>query len=161
LKTAIVIGGGIAGCSTAYSLAQRGIQVTLIERQTTLASGASGNPVAALYPKLGLDQTISNTLTIQGFEFTQQLLKSLPNHDYWYDFCGQIQLGFNAREQARQIDLSERYQLQLLNPKEASNIAGIDMKLGGLYIPQAGWSYAKAYAYILIFTFLQAQKDYS
>lgn len=139
MKTAIIIGGGIAGCSTAYSLAHRGMQVTLIERQTKLASGASGNPIAALYPKLGLSQNLSDTLTVQGFEFTQILLKSLPNIDNLYDFCGQIQLGFNAREQARQIELSQRYQLQRLNTDEASNIAGIALKLGGLYIPQAGW----------------------
>lgn len=139
MKTAIVIGGGIAGCSSAYSLAHRGIQVTLIERQTKLASGASGNPVAALYPKLGLSQNLSDALTIQGFEFTQRLLKSLPNTDYWYDFCGQIQLGFSAREQARQIELSQRYQLQVVNADEASKIAGIELKLSGLYIPQAGW----------------------
>ena len=43
-NTAIVIGGGIAGCSTAYALAQRGIKVTLLERNTAIASEASGNP---------------------------------------------------------------------------------------------------------------------
>lgn len=139
MKTAIVIGGGVAGCSTAYALADRGIQVTLIERQAKLATDASGNPVAALYPKLGLNQSLADNLTMQGFEYTQQLLKSMPNQDHWYDFCGQIQLGFNVREQARQIELSQRYQLQILNANEASKIAGIALKFGGLYFPQAGW----------------------
>ena len=83
MKTAIVIGGGIAGCSTAFALAKRGISVTLLERQSNIASGASGNPLAALYPKLGLSQTLADTLTMQGFAFTQQLLQSLPNTSHF------------------------------------------------------------------------------
>ena len=93
MTTAIVIGGGIAGCSTAYALAKRGIKVTLIERQAKLASGASGNPLAALYPKLGLNHSLANTLTLQGFEFTLQLLQSLSTESPLFEACGQIQLG--------------------------------------------------------------------
>jgi tRNA 5-methylaminomethyl-2-thiouridine biosynthesis bifunctional protein len=139
LKKAIVIGGGIAGCSTAFALANRGITVTLLERQARLGSGASGNPLAALYPKLGLSQTLADTLTMQGFAFTQQLLKSLPNTSIFFDFCGQIQLGFNAREQARQIELSQRYALPLLSAEAASEKAGIKLKVGGIYLPQSAW----------------------
>jgi tRNA 5-methylaminomethyl-2-thiouridine biosynthesis bifunctional protein len=139
MKTAIVIGGGIAGCSTAFALAKRGVSVTLLERQSNIASGASGNPLAALYPKLGLSQTLADTLTMQGFAFTQQLLQSLPNTSYFYDFCGQIQLGFNAREQARQVALAELYALPLLSAEAASEQAGINLKVGGIYLPQAGW----------------------
>ena len=139
MKTAIVVGGGIAGCSTAFALANRGITVTLLERQAQLASGASGNPLAALYPKLGLSQTLADTLTMQGFAFTQQLLKSLPAPTKFYDFCGQIQLGFNTREQARQIELAQRYALPLLSAEAASEQAGIPLKVGGIYLPQAAW----------------------
>jgi tRNA 5-methylaminomethyl-2-thiouridine biosynthesis bifunctional protein len=139
MKTAIVIGGGIAGCSTAYALSQRGIRVTLIERHANIAAGASGNPLAALYPKLGLNQTIANTLTLQGFAFTRQLLQSLPNESLFYSICGQVQLGFNSLEANKQITLAERYALPLLNAKEASEKAGIPLKTGGLYLADAGW----------------------
>lgn len=139
MKTAIVIGGGIAGCSMAYALAKRGIHVTLIERHSTLAAGASGNPLAALYPKLGLSKNLADMLTLQGFAFTRELLQSLPNASHCYEMCGQIQLGFNARELAKQLALAERYSLPLLNAKEATEKAGIDLKTGGLFMADAGW----------------------
>jgi tRNA 5-methylaminomethyl-2-thiouridine biosynthesis bifunctional protein len=51
-RSAIVVGGGIAGAATAHSLAIRGWQVTLIERLPALAQAASGNPQGVLYTKL-------------------------------------------------------------------------------------------------------------
>jgi tRNA 5-methylaminomethyl-2-thiouridine biosynthesis bifunctional protein len=144
MTSAIVIGGGIAGCSTAFSLAKRGIAVTLIERHRKLAQEASGNPLAMLYPKLNIKPTPANILVLQGFAFTLGLLKNLPNSGDYFNACGQIQLAFNAREQAKQTALSnvletEFLKFQLLSADEASAIAGITLKTGGLYLPEAGW----------------------
>jgi tRNA 5-methylaminomethyl-2-thiouridine biosynthesis bifunctional protein len=144
MTSAIVIGGGIAGCSTAFALSQRGIAVTLIERHAKLAQEASGNPLAMLYPKLNIKPTPANILALQGFSFTLDLLKKLPNSAEVFNACGQIQLAFNAREQAKQTTLSqtsetEFLKFQTLNAEEASKIAGIPLKTGGLYLPQAGW----------------------
>jgi tRNA 5-methylaminomethyl-2-thiouridine biosynthesis bifunctional protein len=145
MTSAIVIGGGIAGCSAAYALAKRDIKVTLIERHAKLASEASGNPLAALYPKLGLNHSLANALTLRGFEFTLQLLQSLPTESTictenpLFEACGQIQLGFNEREQSKQVVLANLYQLPLLSADEASGKAGIPLKTGGLFLPQAGW----------------------
>ncbi|MEC8567849.1 MAG: tRNA (5-methylaminomethyl-2-thiouridine)(34)-methyltransferase MnmD, partial [Pseudomonadota bacterium] len=46
-----IIGAGIAGLTTAWAFAQRGHQVTIYEQNEPL-SGASGNPLALLNPKL-------------------------------------------------------------------------------------------------------------
>jgi tRNA 5-methylaminomethyl-2-thiouridine biosynthesis bifunctional protein len=144
MTSAIVIGGGIAGCSTAFALSQRGIAVTLIERHAKLAQEASGNPLAMLYPKLNIKPTPANILALQGFSFTLDLLKNLPNSTEVFNACGQIQLAFNAREQAKQIALAEAsgtefLKFQLLSAEEASKTAGISLKTGGLHLPQAGW----------------------
>jgi tRNA 5-methylaminomethyl-2-thiouridine biosynthesis bifunctional protein len=142
MKTAIVIGGGIAGCSTAFALAQRGIAVTLIERHENLALEASGNPIAMLYPKFGTRPDAASTLALLGFQFTLDLLKQLSAKDNLFKACGLIQLAFNAREQTRQQALLQNKRLnflQHLDAKAASEIAGITLKTGGLYLPQAGW----------------------
>lgn len=142
VRTAIVIGGGIAGCSTAFALAKRGIAVTLLEQHSDLAQEASGNPIATLYPKLSIKPTAQSTLALQGFAFTINLLKQLPNHAAFFKACGQIQLSYNTREQLRQNALLAQPEyafLQGLDAKTASEIAGIALTNGGIFIPQAGW----------------------
>ncbi len=139
MTSAIVIGGGIAGCSTAHALAQRGIEITLIERHEKLAQEASGNPIAVLYPKFSTKPDASSLLALQGFEFTLNLLKQLPKSKQFFNTCGIIQLAFNAREQARQTALSDNQYAKLIDANAATEIAGIALKTGGLYFPQAGW----------------------
>ena len=46
---AIIIGAGLAGCATAWALAEQGWRSTLIERQERIASEASGNPAGLFH----------------------------------------------------------------------------------------------------------------
>ncbi len=151
---AIVIGGGIAGCSTAHALAKRGITVTLIERHESVAQEASGNPVAMLYPKLNSGFGILSTMASHGFAYTLALLKQLPNTHHFVDICGQIQLAFNQREQEKQArsinDTHQHQSIQMLSADEASDKANIALKVGGLYLPEAGWVKPKAFCHALI-----------
>ena len=41
MKHCVVIGGGVVGLTTAWALAERGMQVTLVERESEMATGAS------------------------------------------------------------------------------------------------------------------------
>ncbi|MEZ0237993.1 MAG: tRNA (5-methylaminomethyl-2-thiouridine)(34)-methyltransferase MnmD, partial [Methylophilaceae bacterium] len=72
-RHAIIIGGGIAGTSSAYSLALRGWQVTLIERHADLAQEASGNPQGVLYPRLSGHDIPLSRVAQNGYLYTLRL----------------------------------------------------------------------------------------
>jgi tRNA 5-methylaminomethyl-2-thiouridine biosynthesis bifunctional protein len=137
-----VIGAGIAGCSTANALAQRGIEVTLLERNPDIASEASGNPLAMLYPRLSGDD-IGSEFALTAYLHSLQLYKSLKLPPEDFDCCGMLQLGFNAKELARiqkvaaQSHASEI--LQYVNKSEAGRLAGINIEHDALYLPDAAW----------------------
>jgi tRNA 5-methylaminomethyl-2-thiouridine biosynthesis bifunctional protein len=141
-KTAIVIGGGIAGCSTAYALAQRGITVTLLERNPAIASEASGNPIAMLYPRLSGDD-IGSEFALTAYLHSLQLYKSLNLPPEDFDCCGMLQLGFNTKELARIQKVTAQNHageiLQYVNQSEASKLAGINIEHDALYLPSAAW----------------------
>ena len=141
-KSAIVIGTGIAGCSTAYTLAQRGITVTLLERNADIASEASGNPLAMLYPRLSGDD-IGSEFALTAYLHSLRLYKSLNLQPTDFDCCGMLQLGFNAKELARIQKVAAQNHaseiLQYVNKSEASKLAGINIEHDALHLPNAAW----------------------
>lgn len=142
INSAIVIGGGIAGCSSAYSLAKRGWQVTVIEQAQTLAQGASGNPIAVLYARLTGNPSLLNDLALASFEYSQKFLSALNLAAADYQKCGVLQLSFNPRELERHLKFiaSQKQNIaQYIDQTEASAIAGIPLNSGGLFMPNAGW----------------------
>ncbi|MDH5388201.1 MAG: bifunctional tRNA (5-methylaminomethyl-2-thiouridine)(34)-methyltransferase MnmD/FAD-dependent 5-carboxymethylaminomethyl-2-thiouridine(34) oxidoreductase MnmC [Gammaproteobacteria bacterium] len=54
-KKAVIIGAGLIGLTTAWSLVQRGWQVTVIEKHGNVAEEASGNPAGLLMLRLAID----------------------------------------------------------------------------------------------------------
>ncbi|HLD10184.1 MAG TPA: bifunctional tRNA (5-methylaminomethyl-2-thiouridine)(34)-methyltransferase MnmD/FAD-dependent 5-carboxymethylaminomethyl-2-thiouridine(34) oxidoreductase MnmC, partial [Methylophilaceae bacterium] len=143
LPNAIVIGGGIAGCASAHTLASRGWQVCLIERHTALAQEASGNPVAVLYPRLAGKGNALSCLALSGFLYTSRLLQQLGLNQAEYSACGLLQLAFDARELARCKAIAGQDLptglVRFVNKEEASALAGIALAHDGLYFSSAGW----------------------
>ncbi|AGI25329.1 bifunctional tRNA (mnm(5)s(2)U34)-methyltransferase/FAD-dependent cmnm(5)s(2)U34 oxidoreductase [Pseudomonas sp. ATCC 13867] len=145
-RAALVIGGGMAGCASAASLAARGWQVTLIERHAGLAEEASGNPQGVLYLKLSAHGTALSRLVVSGFGHTRRLIERLQNGADW-SACGVLQLGFDDAEAQRQAQLAEAFPdslLRLLDHTEAERIAGVGLPAGGLFFPEGGWVHPPA-----------------
>lgn len=145
-RRALVIGGGLAGCASAASLAERGWQVTLIERHAELASEASGNPQGVLYLKLSAHGTALSRLVVSGFGHTRRLLERLQRGSEW-DACGVLQLAFDEAEGQRQAQLADAFPsdlLQALSQQQAQTIAGVALPAGGLFFPEAGWVHPPA-----------------
>lgn len=157
-RTAIVIGAGLAGATTARALAERGFTVTVIDRQG-IAQGASGNPQGGLYINIAADPNAMHTqfyLAAQRFA-TQHIRHHLgPSHEEHHDWqqCGVLQLAYDEKESQRQQRLQRLgYPPTLFHPvstAEASQIAGIELRCGGLFFPNAGWVSPLAYCQALL-----------
>ncbi|WP_374442123.1 bifunctional tRNA (5-methylaminomethyl-2-thiouridine)(34)-methyltransferase MnmD/FAD-dependent 5-carboxymethylaminomethyl-2-thiouridine(34) oxidoreductase MnmC [Pseudomonas panipatensis] len=145
-RRALVIGGGLAGCASAASLAARGWRVTLIERHAGLAEEASGNPQGVLYLKLSAHGTALSRLVVSGFGYTRRLLERLQRGQEW-DACGVLQLAFDEAEDKRQAQLAAAFPADLLQPlsrEQAEAVAGIELPAGGLFFAEAGWVHPPA-----------------
>ncbi|WP_260955289.1 bifunctional tRNA (5-methylaminomethyl-2-thiouridine)(34)-methyltransferase MnmD/FAD-dependent 5-carboxymethylaminomethyl-2-thiouridine(34) oxidoreductase MnmC [Pseudomonas citri] len=145
-RRALVIGGGLAGCASAASLAARGWQVTLLERHAGLAEEASGNPQGVLYLKLSAHGTALSQMILSGFGHTRRLLGHLQRGVDW-DACGVLQLAFTSKEAERQAQLAEAFPadlLHILDQAAAQARAGIGLACGGLFYPEGGWVHPPA-----------------
>ncbi|WP_300729812.1 bifunctional tRNA (5-methylaminomethyl-2-thiouridine)(34)-methyltransferase MnmD/FAD-dependent 5-carboxymethylaminomethyl-2-thiouridine(34) oxidoreductase MnmC [Pseudomonas sp.] len=145
-RKALVIGGGLAGCASANSLARRGWHVSLLERHERLAKEASGNPQGVLYLKLSAHGTALSQMIVSGFGYTRRLLEHLQRGRDWDD-CGVLQLGFNAKEAERQAQLAAAFPpelVRLIDQPEAQALAGIELAHGGLFYAEGGWVHPPA-----------------
>jgi tRNA 5-methylaminomethyl-2-thiouridine biosynthesis bifunctional protein len=77
---AIVVGAGIAGCSSAYFLKQKGLKVLVIDRSGVAASGGSAAAGAFVSPKIGKGSELQR-LTNEAFEFSKDFyLQNFPQY---------------------------------------------------------------------------------
>lgn len=141
-KHAIIIGGGLAGCTSARALAERGWKITLVERHAELTQEASGNPQGVLYAKLSPKNEAQAEFNLHALQFAQQFYRSR-----WSkigEACGVLQLAYSEAEQQLHEQLREKFchadaLVQFLSAEQASQIAGVKLHHTALYFPQAGW----------------------
>ena len=147
-QQAIIIGGGISGCSSAYALAQRGIEVTIIERHAQLAQEASGNAQGMLYTKLSPLAGKLNQFTLGSYfyalRFYQQLLQNNKLSGKDIEFCGLLQLCQGKKQQALLTELEQCFSnhsdwVQCLTAEQASELSGVHCPSPGYFLSGSGW----------------------
>ncbi|HDP89173.1 MAG TPA: bifunctional tRNA (5-methylaminomethyl-2-thiouridine)(34)-methyltransferase MnmD/FAD-dependent 5-carboxymethylaminomethyl-2-thiouridine(34) oxidoreductase MnmC [Thioalkalivibrio sp.] len=144
-ERAIIIGGGIAGCSLAHALTGRGLDVTLVEREADVALAASGNPAGLLMPKLTADQSLSSRYYTEAYRYTLDLLARLEadGHRPRWAPAGVLQLGFHETVRRSHARVSARGLpaefARVVDTEEASELAGAPLPQGGLWFSQGGW----------------------
>ncbi|MGS2718673.1 FAD-dependent 5-carboxymethylaminomethyl-2-thiouridine(34) oxidoreductase MnmC [Eionea flava] len=142
-----VIGGGLAGCHSAYALANKGYQVTIFEKSDRLASGASGNAQGVVYGKLSAKCDPLGEINRYSLRYAQALY-----FRYWQqkqcanqgDACGVLQLSLSEKMQQAHQAITDNIinnpeYVRYLSAQEASTVANTRIDYPALYFPQLGW----------------------
>ena len=147
-KKAVVIGAGMAGCNAAYSLAQRGWQVELLDAGEGVATGASGNPQGILYTRFSSTPSSSAEFSLFSYLFAQNFYRELsaanPDSPEFFSPSGVIQLAFDKKEQQRLRSIVDKTALsqdvvKWLTAEQVNAQAGVKVDIEGLLFPGGGW----------------------
>jgi tRNA 5-methylaminomethyl-2-thiouridine biosynthesis bifunctional protein len=144
-KQAIVIGAGLAGCSTAYNLARRGWRVQIIEEQDAPASGSSGNSQSALQCRLQKNQSSGYTFALHAYLFAARHYQQLSlERDFSWRACGVLQLpeATNRKNDLTFRGLKKIYAAQVIRQvgiELASSLSGAKLNHGAWLLPLGGW----------------------
>ncbi|QIL88826.1 bifunctional tRNA (5-methylaminomethyl-2-thiouridine)(34)-methyltransferase MnmD/FAD-dependent 5-carboxymethylaminomethyl-2-thiouridine(34) oxidoreductase MnmC [Microbulbifer sp. SH-1] len=142
--TIAVIGAGIAGATAARALADRNFQVAVFEQGNEPGSGASGNDQGILYAKLSPKPGPNGDFNLLALQFAQRFYRSHCPDAIHFD--GLLQLAETEKEQQLQQQVIDHLELdsnsllaQPVSAPQASELAGVDLNIPGLYFPEAGW----------------------
>jgi tRNA 5-methylaminomethyl-2-thiouridine biosynthesis bifunctional protein len=144
-QSAIVIGAGLAGCSTARSLADRGWRVTLVEAADSPAAGASGNPQTVLQIRLANNNTAAAGFYLHAYLFANRHFSQIAAaSSLAWNNCGVLRvmaedanLVFTSAQQAQAFYSPQV--LQFLDQQAANAAAGIELNYPGFFLPHAGY----------------------
>ncbi|MDO5768776.1 MAG: FAD-dependent 5-carboxymethylaminomethyl-2-thiouridine(34) oxidoreductase MnmC [Psychrobacter sp.] len=140
----VVIGSGIAGLMSAWSLANRGIEVRLLDKTAPLA-GASGNPRALLAPKMTPIHHVDEHLHSIGYLYSSRFYPDLNQTALLstaaiFEPTATLDLLTKANIDLAQIkDYPDEMATTLPNDKAKllTNLSKADLS-DNLYLPQSG-----------------------
>ncbi len=155
-----VIGAGVAGLMTAWSLANRGYQITLIDKIAPLA-GASGNPRGLLAPKMTPIQHVDEHLHSIGYLYSSRLFRQLsqsnidqsePNDLMILEPTGALDLLIKANITTDKINAYPTDFAQVLNETIAKQRTGLSQQnlSKNQFLPQAGLINPQALAHRIL-----------
>jgi tRNA 5-methylaminomethyl-2-thiouridine biosynthesis bifunctional protein len=143
-RHAVIVGAGLAGCATAWALAQQGWTSVLIDRQAQPAQEASGNPAGAFHgtvnPQDGAHARFNRSSALHAERVIAQAMQA--------GVAGQRN-GLLRLERAsadvaamramlRALGLPPNY-VQALDPAQASARSGVKFEHPAWFYPGAGW----------------------
>ena len=133
----LVIGGGLAGASTAHALAVQGVRVIVIDAMRTAGSRLSASLTTLTWPLVGAGNAVRAELVRDGWNYSLEMLKG-------HQQCVKGKGVLIAQPTHRQHTLAQRMMrarsqptdlLILLDASEMSSMADCPIKGDGYYLP--------------------------
>lgn len=141
----VVIGAGVAGLLTAWTLTNRGIKVTIVDKVAPLA-GASGNPRALLAPNMTPIHHVYEHLHSIGYLYSGRLYRyfnqqaALQQTPLILEQTGTLDLLIKTNIGPAQIADYPNEMATTITTEEARRLSGLETKdlADNLYLPQSG-----------------------
>ncbi|OOR99417.1 bifunctional tRNA (5-methylaminomethyl-2-thiouridine)(34)-methyltransferase MnmD/FAD-dependent 5-carboxymethylaminomethyl-2-thiouridine(34) oxidoreductase MnmC [Haemophilus paracuniculus] len=139
-----IVGGGVASLFLAWSLLERGKNVTLYCKDETVAKNASGNLQGAIYPQFSDDDDRNVRFYLHSFDYALQRLRQISQQiDFERDFCGVGLYAYNQKT-AQKLQKIADFGLdsslfELISAEKFSEKIGLLVPNGGGWIAQGGW----------------------
>jgi tRNA 5-methylaminomethyl-2-thiouridine biosynthesis bifunctional protein len=150
-KSIAIIGAGISGAATAFSLANRGYQVTVFEQNNLAASEASGNYQGMLYGSWSAFGGEMMELSSSAYRYSHNLIKNLlTTSNGEFAECGIIQLAHSQQQSKRnQQLLTTEFANQFIkavNKSEIQKLANCTLatNIDGAFFPHGLWLHPPA-----------------
>lgn len=140
---ALVVGAGLAGSAAAWSLAQRGLKVIVLEQHTEAAAEASGNPAGIFMPVLESRASIRESFYNDAYALLGARLEA-AGEQIQHRRCGVLHLPRDDKQRQRFELITARNDLapnlvQAVTACEAESLSGVPIGQDALYYPEAGW----------------------
>lgn len=150
-QTAIVVGAGMAGATVAYALAQKGIQVTVLEQAAEVASQASGNLAGTMHPLITADWNLRSRWYWAGYQTALRWLQPwLAEGKVQGDLSGLIQLAQadgklekHWQQAAERVAVPTSVAQWLVADEVRMRLKMRDVP-AGLFYPNSGWIYPRS-----------------
>jgi tRNA 5-methylaminomethyl-2-thiouridine biosynthesis bifunctional protein len=144
-RRAVIIGAGLAGCATAWALAQHGWRSTLLDRHDAPAQEASGNPAGLFHGIVNAqDGTHARFNRAAALEAQRVIGQAIATGHVCGEVAGLLRLETSgARADAMQqtlqsLGLPADY-VRAVDATEASALAGLPLAHPAWFYPGGGW----------------------
>ena len=144
-RHALIVGAGLAGCATAYALADQGWRSTLIDRAEAPAMQGSGNPAGlfhgTVHPQDGAHARFNRAAALLAQRTVQQALASGTVRGSVQGLLRLDTRGLDVRslrDELSALRLPASY-VQVLDAPQASDRCGLPLQHPTLFYPGGGW----------------------
>ncbi|VAW66743.1 tRNA (5-methylaminomethyl-2-thiouridylate)-methyltransferase / FAD-dependent cmnm(5)s(2)U34 oxidoreductase [hydrothermal vent metagenome] len=135
-RSVCIVGAGIAGLTTAWSLVKRGFQVEVIDAGEQLGAQASGNPRAMLMPRLSLQNSADAEFYLAAYFYALRCLQQLDEQQISWQQTGGMQLATSQRIKKQLAEYPQDKALaQVLDASAASQLSGLKIEGAAHYFP--------------------------
>lgn len=141
MKRVAIIGAGLAGTSCAYVLKRYGLEPAIYEAGAEIAPGASGNPVGLYNPRLSASRSPESDFYAGAFALALRTFAAMKGIEW--NKCGSLHLMSDEKRAKRFEQCARNWgwpeeNLRIVNATQASDIAGVEIAHGALWLPDAG-----------------------